>query len=289
MTTDIATETAQVPAGSTPPDSNDVPPAASVPADAAPEPAVGSEAPQANGETSDTPSEPDAPEPARKPKPDRIKELIAERNFWRERAVAGTPAKKAETETPSVSEKPPSLEQHGFDTEKWSTAYTEWARADAARAVERHLAKVEETKQAASIAEQFAQRENEFATSTPEYVEAVSDPALQQYVTPTISDAIVTSPLGPQLSYHLATHREELATIAKMRPTQQAIALGKIEAKLETLKAAPKSAPKPKTVQQTRAPAPPTPVGNGSAPTKRPEDMSVAEYMEYRQRWANRS
>lgn len=285
MDPQTAPDAAQAPAGSEPPVQNDSPPAASVPADAASEPAVGSEAP-ANGEPSDTPSEPDATAAARKPKPDRIKELIAERNFWRERAVGGTPQKSATPEQSSAPDEPPTLEQHGFDTEKWSKAFTQYHEARAAKVVEQYLAKVEESKQAASIAEQFAQRETQFSSSTPDYTEAVSDPSLQQYVTQTISDAIVSSPLGPQMSYHLATHREELAAIAKMRPTQQAIALGKLEAKLEASTAATKPAPKPKTVQQTRAPAPPTPVGNGSAPTKRPEDMSIAEYMEHRQRWA---
>jgi hypothetical protein len=121
----------------------------------------------------------------------------------------------------------------------------------------------------------------------PDYAEAVADPSLQQYVTPTISEVVVTSEVGPQLSYYLAQNRGELATIAKMRPTQQAMALARIEAKLSAASpATPAPAPKPKPVQQTRAPAPPTPVGNGSAPSKRIEDMSPEEYRAHRQRWA---
>lgn len=284
--TNLAPGTANEPAGSTTPSPEVVPPAASEPAAASTEPAAPAEAPIANGDSTDSPPGSDAP-PAdgRKPKADRIKELIAERNFWRERAVASPPP-KAEPQPPAEPEAPPTLEQHGYDTEKWAQAFSQYHERRSAQVVEQHLAKVDERRQASTVAEQFVQRETDFSTATPDYAEVVSDPTLQQYVTPTISDAIVTSPLGPQMSYHLATHREELAAIARMRPTQQAIALGELQATLKARSAAPKPAPTPKPVQQTRAPAPPSPVGGGSAPSKRPEDMTIGEYMEHRQRWA---
>ena len=290
MSNTLAPDAAQASAGSPSPDPNDASPAASVPADAATEPAVGSEAP-ANGVTPESPTGSDAtPTPARKPTPDRIKELIAERNFWRERAVTATPAKTAEPATPPEPEGPPTLEQFGHDTEKWSQAFTAYHDKRAAQIVGQHLTKEREQEQQRAAAETFVARETQFAATAADYAEVVSDPTLQQYVTPVISEAIVASEIGPQLSYHLATHRDELAAIAKMRPVQQAQALGRLEAKLQATPATPATpAPKPKTVQQTRAPAPPSPVGNGSAPSKRLEDMPIDEYMAARQRWANRS
>lgn len=288
MSDQVAPDAAQAPAGSPSPDQNDASPAASAPADAAPEPAVGSEAP-ANGVTPESPPESDAtPAQARKPTPDRIKELIAERNFWRERAVTATPAKPAAAATPPESEGPPSLEQFGHDTEKWSQAFTAYHEKRASEVVDQHFTRVREQDQQRVAAETFVARETQFAASAPDYAEVVSDPSLQQYVTPTISEAIVASETGPQLSYYLATHRDELATIAKMRPIQQAQAIGRLEVKLQSTAAAPPPAPK-KNVQQTRAPAPPTPVGNGGSPSKRPEDMTIGEYMEHRRKWSNQA
>lgn len=284
MTTDIATDTAQVPEGSPAPEPEAASPAESESLAAAAEPAVDSEAP-ANGAEPDSPPASDATPPeARKPKADRIKELIAERNFWRERAVAGNPAKPAAPETPPEPEGPPTLEQFEHDADAWAKAFAAYHDKRAAQLVDQHLARVREQEQQQQVAATFASREEQFAAATPDYAEAVSDPSLQQYVTPTISEAVVHSEVGPQLSYYLATHREELATIARMRPTQQAIALGKLEVKLSS--APPPSAPKPKPVQQTRAPAPPSPIGKGKAPSKRPEDMPMDEYMEYRRSWA---
>lgn len=290
MSESLAPDAAQAPAGSPSPDPNDAPPAASEPAAAAPEPAVGSEAP-AIGETPATPPESDAtPVQARKPTPDRIKELVAERNFLRSELQRATTAKQAEPAKPAEPEVEPTLEQHGHDVEAWSKAFTQYHKSQAAKAVEQHLSRVEGERQAQTITQQFAERETSFATATPDYAEAVSDPSLQQYVTPTISEVVVTSEYGPQLSYYLSQHRDELAKIAKMRPVQQAMALERITAKLPTASTtATPSAPKPKPVQPTRAPAPPTPVGNGSAPTKTIEQMTIGEYMEHRQRWANRS
>lgn len=286
MSESLAPDAAQAPAGSPSPDPNDASPAASEPAAAAPEPAVGSEAP-AIGETPATPPESDAtPAQARKPTPDRIKELIAERNFWRERAVATPPAKPAEPAKPAAPEGPPTLEQFGHDTEAWSKAFTAYHEKHSSDVVSQYLSREREQEQQRATAETFVSRETQFAATAPDYAEVVSDPSLQQYVTPVISEAIVESEIGPQLSYHLATHRDELAAIAKMRPVQQARALGRLEAKLQTTAAPATPAPKPKPVQLTRAPAPPTPVGNGSAPTKSIEQMSISEYMEHRQRWS---
>lgn len=289
MTDTLAPDAAQASAGSPSPDPNDAPPAASEPAAAAPEPAVGSEAP-ANGETPATPPESDAtPAQARKPTPDRIKELIAERNFWRERAVAAPPAKPAEPAKPAAPEAEPTLEQFGHDTEAWSKAFSAYHKNLTTHVVSQHFSKEREAEQQRATAETFLSRETQFAATNPEYAEAVSDPVLQQYVTPVISEAVVTSENGPALSFYLATHRDELASIAKMRPVAQAQALGRLEAKLSAQAPSATPAPKPQQKQQTRAPAPPTPLTNGSAPTKSIEQMTISEYMEHRQRWANRS
>ncbi len=266
------------------------PPADDVTSTASPEPAaLDAEAP-ANGETeADPPPAPDETAPAaRKPKADRIQEVIAERNYWRDQAMKAQPAKAEPAPPAPEPEEAPTLEQHGFDTEKWASAYTQWSDKRVDQKVERALKRTEAGKEAQTIQQTFAEREAQFVEANPDYVEAVADPGLQRYVTPTISEAVVLSENGPALSYYLATHRDELAAISRLRPTQQAVALGKIEAKLPAKSAKPAAATPPKkTVQQTRAPAPPKPVG-GNAPSKRPEDMSIDEYMQHRQQWSQR-
>lgn len=277
MSDQPATGDAQIPDGSTTPDPEVVPPAEGTSSAATPDPASPDAEAQATGDKeTGTPPASDSHEPERKPKPERVKELLAERNFWRDRALGSQP-KPAIPEKPVESEAPPTLEQHGHDTEAWSKAYTEWARKDARSAVSEHLAKVREQEQQQQVTEKFVSRESAYAAENPDYYEAVADPTLQQFVTPTISEAIVVSDIGPKLSLHLATHRDELAAISRMRPTQQGIALGRLEARLAPMPA-PQATPPRKPVQQTRAPAPPTPVG-GQSPSKDLASMSTDEYL----------
>lgn len=269
-------------------ETNLAPPAESVTSDAAPEPAAGSEAPAQNGEMAAPPAAEDAPEttePAAKPRKsaeDRIREAIAEREFWKRQALSGTTPAKPESAAPPQPElKRPALED--FETvDAWAAAYDAYSEQRAAKVVEQHLGKVREREVVQTVQEQFNARQESYAASVPDYIEVVSDPSIAPYVTPVISEAIVTSELGPQLSYYLGlpANRNELVQISRMRPAQQGVALGKLEARLAAQsKPAPAAAPaKPKPVQQTRAPAPPSPVG-GQSPSKSIEGMSINEYL----------
>ena len=77
--------------------------------------------------------------------------------------------------------------------------------------------------------------------------------------------------------YFLGKNQEISAQIAKMDPINTARALGKIEAKLNEPPAKP---PEKKT---TKAPDPITPVKTTGAVEKKPEDMTPAEYREFRE------
>lgn len=275
--------------GSTAPLPEAAPPAASEQAAAAPEPAVGSEDQASPGVTSESPPAPDETPPGapeqRKPKRDRIQELIAEREFLREQLAKTTPA-KAEPPKPEV---PPKLED--FDTvEAWQQKYDEYSEARIERAIDNRLKKRSEEEQARALTEQFEARQQTFAEATPDYYEQVSDPSLQQFVTPIISEAIVTSEDGAKLSYYLATHRDELRDIARLRPAAQGVALGKLEAKLAAMPAPTPKTPAPAPKRQTAAPSPPSPVSANGAVTKDLESMSFADYQKHRaERWGKPS
>lgn len=283
MTESPATDQAQVIEGSSAPEAD--PPAEGTNSAASPDlasPATEETAAIGDKETG-TPPASDPVEPERKPKPDRVKELLAERNYWREQAIKGQPAQPAAPVEPAVPEGPPTLEQHGYDTEKWSQAYAQWSRVDAARVVRQELEKVEQQKQAQTIAQSFAEREAAFAAVTPDYVDVVSNPELASLATPVISEAIVSGENGAALSYYLGTHLEELAAISRKSPTQQAIAIGRLEAKLANAPASPAAAPPvKKAVQQTRAPAPPSPVNSANGSSIDPNKLNPDDWMKWR-------
>ncbi len=270
------------------------PPAASVPADAVTEPAAGTEGQPATGDAAAPPAAsdpPEASEPQRKPADQRIKELIAERNALRALVAQAPPAKPAAAEAPKPAEpeKPPAIEDFD-DVNQWSRAFEQYTLKRAESLIEtgvsKALGKVESQRAQATTQQAFAEREAAYLKDNPDYAEAVGDSDLTQYVTQTISQVIVESDVGPALGHYLANHREELQRIARLQPHQQAKELGKLEVKIASL---PKrqAAPPAKVVQQTKAPAPPSPVG-GTSPTKSLADMPLDEYLANRH-WANRN
>lgn len=78
---------------------------------------------------------------------------------------------------------------------------------------------------------------------------------------------------GAEVAYALATNPATLTQMASMSPIEQAMELGRIEARM--------SSPKPKT--QSTAPDPITPLKGKASPTKDPSKMTPAEYSKWRE------
>lgn len=116
------------------------------------------------------------------------------------------------------------------------------------------------------------ERSSKFREKFADFDDVVSNPDLR--ISKDMAEVIVRSELGPELAYHLGKNPNEAARIFNLDKTLQAKELGKLEAKLEA-----KPAPK-----VTQAPAPGTPIGNGPSAQKRVEDMSMAEYKEFRKK-----
>lgn len=114
----------------------------------------------------------------------------------------------------------------------------------------------------------------------PKFVERAAELYKAGMVTPQLEDAILDSPIGPQITLHLMNNPEELKIIKGMsrEHTYRAIAL--LEASLGTpgVKQQPIAA-----VKQTNAAPPIKPIGKqASTAAKRPEDMDQEEYEAWR-------
>jgi hypothetical protein len=290
MTVETATDPAQVIEATSAAQAD--PPAASEPAAVVAEPAAGSEVQPANGDDAATPAASDPPPaaaPPRKSADQRIRELVAENKALRQLAAQNPPAKPAAAEPkPAEPETAPAIEDFE-DVSQWAKAFEAHTRKVAAQLIDagvsKALGKQRESERAQVTQAQFAEREAAYAKENPGYAEAVADPELREYVTQTISQVIVESDVGPALSHYLATNVADLQRISALPPHHQARELGKLEVKIA---GAPKrqAGPPAKVVQQTKAPAPPTPVG-GTSPSRSREDMPLNEYLANRP-WAHR-
>lgn len=214
----------------------------------------------------------------------RIRELIAERKaleeyatYWRNKALEqlqpATPKQQEPTEKPA-----PKLED--FDsTEKWAAAYAQWTEEKIARKAEeaaaQRLARAREEETRATLQSQWQERLSKFAEKHPDAHVVIANPTLP--ITQAMTEVITSSELGPEIAYHLGKNPAEAARIARMSPTQQAAALGRLEAKLAS--APPPAAPRRPV---SRAPEPPAPIDGSGTPTVDLENCSISEYLERR-------
>lgn len=84
-------------------------------------------------------------------------------------------------------------------------------------------------------------------------------------VGPAMYAAMVESSASEQVCYHLATHLDEADEIAAMSPTQQALAIGRLESRLESQKKSVSKAPPPvSTVRGSSSSASSAPSDNDS-------------------------
>ena len=212
-----------------------------------------------------------------------------------------TPAAEAAAETKEVPAEPPTLEDHDFDTEKWTVAIGQWTK-DTVGAADK---KAEQTRQEtanrtaaerqAETMEAFEIREKKATLKYKDYRDVVYDESLK--IDPRAAQAIWQSEQGPEIAYYLATHQDESIAMHGMVDMDLGRALTKIEFTLSaeeaaqaeeanTAAAAAEEAPADKPGQQpkpaptpTQAPPPvPTLDGSGAAMRPNPENMSMEEY-----------
>lgn len=257
-------------------------------------------------------------EPLAEPKPSKPKDGIGERiSTYAERARAAEaraerlekiveqiiervpqPQQTQPVQTTAPTPEPPAprpRRENFSDPDAYDAAVDEWSEARSQRMIDiklaerEHVAKAEREKTERETQQQAAERQlteidrtyrervASVAEKYPDYAEVVEAPDLP--FRGVIADAIRVSEHGPEIAYHLATHREELNKLAAMPPVQQALYLGRMEASLTAPRA-----------QAPSAPAPITPLRRGTntaAPTTLQDAMErggIEEYAAMRQK-----
>lgn len=136
-----------------------------------------------------------------------------------------------------------------------------------------------QARQAAAQAD-FQRRTQEVRALHPDFEEVVMG-AEHIPVPPALQQAILTSPVGPEIMYQLAANPAELARISALPPFDVAREIGRLEAKSSV--SAPSKAPPKVAPRKPAAPAPIAPVtARGPTTVKPVKDMTYEEYNAWR-------
>jgi hypothetical protein len=204
-----------------------------------------------------------------------------EAEYWRQLASQNQP--KPEPEKPT---KLPTLEEHGYDEAKYQAALLDYSREIARQEAKSLLESERKQQTEQKRAETFAERQREFIKNTPDFEDKVlRDPTLP--ITSAMRDVIVDSDNGPELAYYLANNREAAVAISRLPPHLAALEMGRIDGRLAAQKEAAKSAPKAPPV--SKAPPPPPKVEATEVEVEKdPDDMSVDEWVKWRNKQLRR-
>jgi len=297
----------QTPAGETPPgDGVTITPKAKTETPTEGEPPAGETPPVAarategDDEDAEEDYEPPAKPPSRKERIERLKhqrwQLRQENErLQRQLAALNQPAKTDEPVAPKFSKPKPKLDQ--FETiEKWTEALSDWTEQKVQFDLDqRDLAvrsRIEADSRSHAESELMSRhlaRVNEFKKTHPDF-DAVTQEAIEQgtheKLTPPMNVHILHSEMGPQLMLHFARHPEDAERIAALPLGPAMVAMGRLEAKLEST--GTPAAPTAPAVRPTPKPAPKPikPISNSATATtqKHPDEMTQAEYKEFRRR-----
>lgn len=207
-----------------------------------------------------------------------------------------TNANGAAEEAPAEPEAP-KLEDFDYDTEKWSTALTDYTEkkieAGQAQAEEKRAegARQEEVQRQDAVWATFTERQDAAIERYEDYEELVMD-NVDTVIPEAAVKIIVESETGPDLAYWLAKNQDEATRIAGLSDIEAAREIGRIEATLAAEAPAPEPKPdensdagaetageKAEEVQNAEEAAETTPQTAESAPrqpsTKAPAPMPV--------------
>jgi len=209
--------------------------------------------------------------------------------------------------TPAVVDPEPKSED--FDTfEEFTKATAKWYAKEARRQFEAEQQEArqkwesqERERQRAAYEQQARQSNDQLLSAHYARVDAIKaeipdfddviDQSADMELPPPMRSVILNEELGPRIMYYLAQHPEECDRIAKLPPTPQLVAMGKIMTRIErdlesaepAEAPAPKVAPKKTVAAPSKLPPPIKTVGTGSAtPSVKLEDMDFATYREVR-------
>jgi len=193
----------------------------------------------------------------------------AEAAYWRQQVQQPNPRQPEPTQTANGR---PTLEQYGYDQNAYEDARDAWVIGQAKQSWQAEQAQAYQAQKQQEKTSTFQSRLAAFEKESPgAWNEAVAAPLP---TTPIMLEAIQESEVGPKLGVYLANHLDEALAISRMAPLNQAIAMGRIEAKLST--PTPSAPPRP-TV--TRAPAPPPVLQSGAPAGISPSRMGIEDHI----------
>ncbi len=211
----------------------------------------------------------------------RIDKLTREKAELEARVAKLETSTKEELKAAVKDDGPP--DQLLFDTQaEYIAALVKYETAKAKKELRTELKATEEEKVVKAQENTWRERVKAAHEAHPDLEELLEQ---DLPVSPAVNAVLLDSEVGGELLYHLAANPEELAKISKLSPIAAAKALGLLEDKL--IKAGekkPSDELKPE-VKVTKATKPITPVsgGKGSAGQKSPDDMTLAEYRQWRE------
>ena len=170
------------------------------------------------------------------------------------------------------------------DQASFIEALTDYKAKQAAKEVRRQAEEERRTGEARqhqeSVREQFTERQAQFRKSTPDYDEALAE-AADTPMSAAVAEEISAHDHGPALLYYLAKNPDVAEKLVKLTP----LAVAREVARLESKFVPSSDASGTRTPAVSRAPKPPTPVGNATRTSgKDPGDMSPSEYRDWRRK-----
>lgn len=205
----------------------------------------------------------------------RIDELVRQREEYRtlfeqerqERArmfeMMQKPQKEA-TGKPEISQ----FEDH----DQYLEALADWKVKAHLEEEGRRRAELERQRQAEQQNTAFRER---LAKAADKYDDFHSVVTADVQVSSAVGEAIKDSDVGPDLMYFLGKNPDEARRISALNPVAAVREIGRIEARIE-------EASKPKPKPFSKAPEPVKPLGGKEVVSKRPEEMSMSEYVAWR-------
>jgi hypothetical protein len=170
----------------------------------------------------------------------------------------------SQQQTPTQAQGKPTLEDCGWDQELFAEKLTDWKVDQRFQALQQDQQRQQYQTQQQERQSKVQSRIQALEQEVPGAWEAAISAPINY--TPSMIEAIAESDIGPKVGYYLSQHLDEAAQISRLSPFAQAVAMGRVEAKLSAV-------PPQKPVTVTRAPAPAPGLPAGTSATAKMDSM----------------
>jgi len=211
-----------------------------------------------------------------------------------QRKPEADPARAAKAE-PLSGRPRPTRDQFANDEDPdgaFVEALTDWKSDEKAAAQDQERQARDTNQESERIQAEYTERVTVAETRYEDWDEAFDDLPDSVPATPVMQYVMLTSPVGPDMSYYLAKHPDEAVRIGSLDRAGQIRAMGKIEGKVEDIVAAleakkgsedPKPEVKPNEAlrKPSKAPKPTTPVKSSTQTVKSKTEQEEASHVDH--------